>query len=88
MSKLDFRYEVKRLTQTPRGVLCGESRSKYSDELVAKVRNEYKRGKFGIRKLSKKFGVPQRTIRDWVKGRRRNIKLTKTVHIKVRVHNE
>lgn len=44
--------------------------SKYSNSLVRKVRNEYMpwvRGR-GYEALSKKYGVPYETVRDWCQG--------------------
>lgn len=44
----------------------GQKFNKYSDELKQKVLDEYFSGEAGYKSLSEKYGIPVKTIENWV----------------------
>jgi len=49
------------------------SKLKYSDEIIQKIREEYKRGEVGQRALSKKYGVSKSQVQMIVLNRTRTV---------------
>ena len=77
-----MKFRLEKVTLTATNHPCGESSHNgaghYADATVAQVREMHKAG-MNTYDLMRELGIPRRTIRDWVAGSRRNIKITKTV---------
>jgi transposase-like protein len=75
-----MKLRLERVVLSPRNMRCGETHytARHPDAVVAQVREMAQAGA-KIKRLARDLGIPRRTLRDWVSGSRRNIKVTKTV---------